>query len=244
MKSLFDFITEQSQTDQNKRQANLRWRFKDKYDSLYSKISHTITPKHSTLVVSMCGASKDPNSKKDKVYARDMYLGPANTILKETLPNLPVDWVIFSGGYGLMSQTAKINYYTDVIMDLTKENLHEMMDYLKYQSDLLKIIKKGNYKRIIFVISDRWMYTLDLKELGEAAGKGCEFITFLTPDRLDDEDFEKPDNMINIEVKKSWLQLFGAPNIAIKEKIITDYLTYIHDNSDIDIREFIRRKES
>jgi hypothetical protein len=242
MRNLYTYFIEASENSQE--QANLRWRFKDKYDSLYKKISHTLTPKHSTLVISMCGAEKNPDSKKEKVFARDMYMGPANTILKESLPNLPVDWVILSGGYGTMNQTSRINYYTDVIMDLTKENLHDMMDYLKYNSDIKKIIEKGNYKRIIFVISDRWMYTLNLKELGDTAGKGCEIITFLTPDRLNDDDFEKPDNMINIEIQKSYLKIFGAPMIAIKEKITSLYLEYIHKNSDIDIREFIRRYKS
>lgn len=235
MKSLFESILEADQ-------SHLKYRFKQKYDELYAKINHTITPKHSILVVSMCGEKKEPSSKKEKVLAREMYLGPANQTLLKSLPELPVDWVIFSGGYGLMSQTAKINYYTDVIMDLTKEKLREMSDYLRYQRDLKKILEKGHYKKVIFTISDRWMYTLDLAELQEAAGKGCEFITFLSQDRMDQEDFTKPSNHTNIVYKNEYFEPFGATRLFLKEKIVTQYLQYIHDNSDIDIKEFIRRK--
>jgi len=239
MKSLYSILFEGDED-----QAHLKYRFKQKYDDLYKRINHTITPEHSILVVSMCGGKKNPDSRKDKVEAREMYIGPANQILNDNLPNLPVDWVILSGGYGLMSQHAKINYYTDVVMELTKEKLHDMMDYLRYQRDLKKILEKGNYKKVIFTISDRWMYTLNLKELAEAAGSGCEFITFLTPQRLDDDDFEKPDNITNIEMKKSFFKIFGAPRVSMKEKITTDYLKYIHENSDISIAEFINRQSN
>lgn len=234
MKTLFNFILE---TDQ----AHLKYRFKQKYSDLYSQVHHTITPKHDILIVSICSKTKDTSAKKRKMPARDVYLGRANQILSEALPDLPVDWVILSGGYGLISSNTEINYYQDAIAELSKEKLREMSDFLGYQSDLKKILEKGHYKKIIFTISDRWVYTLDFSELQKVAGEDCEFITFMSRDRMDQEDFPKPTNNTNIVYKKQYFSAFGSPNISLKEKITVDYLKYIQDHKDIGIKEFIRR---
>ena len=61
-----------------------------------------------------------------------MYIGPANQILLKTLPDLNTEWIILSGGYGLMNQTTKINYYTDIVMDLNDSTLKKLKDFCKY----------------------------------------------------------------------------------------------------------------
>lgn len=220
-------------------QDELIHEFKRKYDSLYPRIKHNFEPQHDTLVVSMCGAKKNPISMKQKIYARDMYLGPGNTLLRKNIPTLPVDWVILSGGYGSMWQTSYIRYYDDVIMDISKAKLRDMGDYLRYHRDLKRLIKRGNYRRIIFTISDRWINTINLKELGELAGDKCELIVFLSHERLRDKKFLHPQNMINIDIPHTYLPLFGAPLTAIKEKITISYLKYINENPEIGITDYI-----
>lgn len=232
MKKLFDYITETEQ-------SNLKYRFKQKYSDLYNSISHNITPKHETLVISMCGATKNTKGKKEKIYAREMFMGPANQTLLKVLPDLKTDWIILSGGYGLMNQTTKINYYSDVIMNLNDSVLKELKDFCKYQEDLIKVLKKGNYKRIIFTISDTWMIMLDLKEISEVVGDKCEMIGFLSDKRMNDKEFEIPSNFKNINIKQSNLKQFGAGMIYIKEKITVEYLKYIEDHDDISIEKFI-----
>ena len=182
MKSLFNYIFEDTS-------SGLKYRFREKYEKLYSKINHFFTPKHSILVVSMCGGQKRKDSKDEKVEARTMYTGVPNQTLLKDLPDLPVDWIIFSGGYGLMNSTTKINYYTDVVMNLSAGSLEEMSDFLRYNDDLKKIVKAGHYKKIIFTLSDRWMRTLNLKEIGDAAGSGCEMYGFLAVKRVRDGGF-------------------------------------------------------
>lgn len=189
----------------------------------------------------MCTKTKDTDAKKEKMPAKDMYLGRANQILSDTITDLPVDWVILSGGYGLISANTKINYYQDAIIELSKEELHDMSDYLRYQRDLEKILEKSHYKMILFTISDRWLYTLNFEELQKAAGENCKFITFMSPDRMNQDDFPKPSNHTNIIYKDEYFKAFGSPSISLKEKIVADYLKYIQDHKDVDIKEFIRR---
>lgn len=232
MRTLFDFILEEDQ-------SHLKHRFKKKYSDLYNSINHNITPKHETLVISMCGATKNAKSKKEKIYAREMYMGQANQILLKTLPNVNTDWIILSGGYGLMNQTSKINFYTDVVMDLNDSTLKDLRDFCKYQEDLIKILKKGNYKRIIFTISDTWMIMLNLKEIAEIVGDKCELIGFLTSKRMNDKEFEIPSTFKNININQSNLKQFGAGMICIKEKITTEYLKYLQDHKDISMEKFI-----
>lgn len=234
MKSLFDFILEEDQ-------AHLKYRFKKKYEELYNSISHNVTPKHKTLVISMCGATKNIKGKKEKIPAREMFMGPANQTLLKVLPDLDVDWIILSGGYGLMNQTTKINYYTDVIMDLSDTELKNLRDFCKYQEDLIKVLKKGNYNRIIFTISDTWMIMLNMKEISEVVGDKCELIGFLSDKRMNDKDFEIPDNFKNIKINQSNLKQFGAGMIYIKEKITSEYLKYLQDHEDISMEKFIEK---
>lgn len=224
---------------QENNQAQLIGIFKKKYNSLYNKIKHDWTSQHDILLVSMCGKSKDEDSKDKKVYARNMYTGPANQLLVNNLNYDKIDWIILSGGYGCMSQRSQINYYTDVIMDLTTDSLKGLSDFLKYQEDLVRFIKKGNYKHIIFTLSDTWMCTLDLEEICQATSDDCEIICFLTKNRQNDKDFKIPDKITNIKIPDSWLKKFGSGRISIHEKIAVDYINYLLEHPNTSIKRFI-----
>ena len=80
---------------------------------------------------------------------------------------------------------------------------------------------------------------LNLKEIAEIVGDKCELIGFLTDKRINDKDFEIPDNFKNIKINQSNLKQFGAGMICIKEKIISEYLKYLQDHEDISIEKFI-----
>lgn len=76
MRSPYEYLIEEYQ-------SQLKYRFKEKYQSLYSKVPHFFKPEHDILVVSMCGAKKDPKARNEKIPARELFLGPANQTLLE-----------------------------------------------------------------------------------------------------------------------------------------------------------------
>lgn len=235
MKNLTTYIKESEQ-------SQLKYSFKKKYNELYNKITHNFTPKNDILLISMCGHTKDKNAKNKKIPAKNLFIGPANTILADTIPNLNVDWIILSGGYGLMHSDTMINFYDDVIMNLSDTTLKELKDFCKYESDLINILKKANYKKIILTLSDTWMIMLDFENINKYLNKNCEIIGFLTDKRLNDKDFKIPENFININIKEIYLKKFGAGMISIKEKIVSEYLKYLdeHDYKNISIETFIK----
>lgn len=234
MKSLYTYICEELSNDK------LIQKFKNKYSRLYNSIPHNLNPKNDILVISMCGATKNEKGKKEAIPAKEMFMGPANQTLLKGLDGLDVDWIILSGGYGMMNCNTKINFYDDVIMDIPKTDLKEMDSFLRYNEDLIKVIKKGNYKEIIFTLSDRWMNIIDLERIAEAAGENCKLITFLADNRKDDSNYKVPSSVININILLSYLKRFGAGIICIKEKITSEYLKHKKDYPDADIKTFIK----
>lgn len=234
MISLFQYIYESVQEDLIKK-------FKSKFSSFYQKVSHTITPKHDILIISQCGDTKDTSAKSEKVPAHDLYLGPANKILNEELPQLDVDWVIMSGAYGLISNDEYINYYDDVHIEITPTTYKEMQDFTKYSEDLCKIVKKGNYKKIIFTVGIRFIYSIDFNELKQAAGDECEIIVFLPKQIRHDDDFEIPDSITCINIARGMLKTFHCAELFAKERITVEYLKYIKDHKDINIEQFIKK---
>lgn len=224
MKSLFKYLTESKSTVDT---------FKKKYSRLYNKISHSFTPKHDTLVISMCGETKYEG--RDRIYAREMYKGPANQTLLKVLPDLPVDWLILSGGFGMMNQTSKIHTYTDVIMELTDTELKDLKDFVKYTDDIERHIKKGNYKEIYVTLSHIWITLIDWNRIVEAAGEKCQIVVF-----VNDKDYEDmPSSIINIPINTDMTAKFHAGMIMLKEKIVTDFLTYKQEHKSATIKRFI-----
>lgn len=226
MQSLFAYITEE-------KQSALVTEFKRKYYTLYNEISHTFTPKHDTLVISMCGETK--YTGKDEIPAREMYKGRGHQTLLKTLPDLPVDWIILSGGYGCMNQISKIHTYTDVIMDLTDTQLDEIKDYTKYTEDLVRNIQKGHYKEIYITLSHTWIRLIDWNKIIEASGDGCKIYAF----PIDKDKDRMPDPIIKLSpFSHSTLKRFHENRLYLKEKIISDFLKYKQDHKSAELRKF------
>lgn len=224
MRSLFAYITEA-------KQSALVTEFKRKYYKLYNEISHTFTPKHDTLVISMCGATK--YTGRDRIPAREMYVGQANQTLLKSLPDLPVDWIILSGGYGCMNQTSKIHTYTDVIMNLSETELGEIKDYTKYTEDLVRNIQKGHYKEIYVTLSHVWLRLIDWDKIAEATDPSCKIYAF-----PGDKD-KMPDSIIKLSpFSQSAAEKFHADKMSLKEKVISDFLKYKQDHKSAELRKF------
>lgn len=128
-------------------------------------------------------------------------------------------------------------------MDLSDETLKELKDFCKYEEDLIRIIKAGHYKKIIFTLSETWMTMLDMNKIAEAAGEKCELIGFLTSKLLNDEDYHLPKTFINVDIKDSYLQKFESGYIAIKEHIVTKYLERLESNPNLKIETFVKNYE-
>lgn len=208
-------------------------KFKAKYSRLYHKVNHSFTPEHSTLVISMCGDSKYEG--RDKIYARDMFQGPANQTLNKVLPDLDVDWIILSGGWGMLNQTTKIHTYDDVITELSDSELESLKDFVKYTDDLERHLKKGHYREIYVTLSHIWITMIDWERIVDAAGENCQIVVFAT-----DKDYEKmPKSIINISLNDTLAKRFHAGTFSLKEKIVADFLTYKKDHKNATIKQFV-----
>lgn len=175
MISLYKFITEavSEKTIQ---------KFKQTYKRNYDSVNHTINPKHRTLVIINCSQTKSDECKEHSQKAIDAYTGQGTDWIRDAYKNDNIDIMICSGGYGLISADTKIDYYDDVFHEFPDSTRKEMSDFLKYNEDLVKLIKKGNYNRIVFAISSVWSNLLDYKEISEAAGDKCELIDLTNED--------------------------------------------------------------
>lgn len=169
MISLYKFITEAVS-------ENTIQKFKQAYKRRYDSVNHTMNPKHRTLVIINCTDVKSEECKDHPQSAIDAYVGQGTDWVRDAHKNDNIDIMICSGGYGLISADTKIDYYEGTFHKIPDSTREEMSDFLKYNEDLVKLIKKGNYSRIVFAISKLWSNLLDYKEISEVAGDNCELI--------------------------------------------------------------------
>lgn len=201
--------------------------FKNYFSDLYNKVDHFHKKTSNILVISQCGVSK---SDKCNIPARDMYLGQANQYLLKNLKN--VDWIIISGGYGVISSNTLISPYDDDMMKITRKNMKSLKDFLRFTEDIGEIAKQG-YDEIVFCISDRWLCNIDLDYIRECS-PNSRFILFPA------KDFKGsiPDNSIEIYPTINDCSRLRSIIVWIKEKITADYL-----NSGKDICEYLDQIE-
>lgn len=198
--------------------------FKDYFSNLYSKVDHFHEKTSNILVISQCGFTK---SDKCNIPARDMYLGKGNQYLLKNLRK-DVDWIIVSGGYGVISSNTLISPYDDDMMKITRKNMKGLKSFLRFTEDIGEIAKQG-YDEIIFCVSDRWLCNIDLDYIRECS-PNAKFIIFPA------KGFKGyiPDNTVKIYPKLSDCSRLKAIIVYIKEKITADYL-----NSGKDICEYL-----
>ena len=222
------------------KQEDLIKQFKRDYKNHYSKVYHTIKSESDILIISQCGATKNIISKDKKIHAKDMYIGPANKLLRDNLDGLNVDWVILSGAYGLINSETKINYYDDVFMDISPKTYIDLKDFTKYNEDLISIIKNHKYKKIIFTVGIRFLYSFNFQEISNYIDDDCEVIISL-PDQLeDDDDFIIPKNITTYKITDDIYKRFHCAEIFAKERIAIEYVKYIRKNKDIGFKNFLR----
>lgn len=179
MISLYKFITEaiSEKTIQ---------KFKQMYKRRYDSVNHTANPRHRTLVIINCTQTKSDECKEHSQKAIDVYIGEGTNWVRDAYKNDNIDIMICSGGYGLISADTEIDYYDDIFHEMPDSTRGEMSDFLKYNEDLVKLIKKGNYNRIVFAISSVWSNLLDYKEISKVAGDKCELIDLTNEDTPDE----------------------------------------------------------
>lgn len=202
--------------------------FKDYFSSLYSKVNHFHKKTSNILVISQCGVSK---SDKCNIPAKDMYLGQANQYLLNNLKK-DVDWIIISGGYGVISSDTLISPYDDDMMKITRKNMKSLKSFLRFTEDIGEIVKQG-YDEIIFCVSDRWLCNIDLDYIRECS-PNSRFILFPA------KDFKGsiPNNSVEIYPTLNDCSRLKSIIVWIKEKITADYL-----NSGKDICKYLDKVE-
>ena len=129
-----------------------------------------------------------------------------------------VDWIIVSGGYGVISSNTLISPYDDDMMKITRKNMKSLKSFLRFTEDTGEIVKQG-YDEIIFCVSDRWLCNIDLDYVRECS-PNSRFILFPA------KGFKGsiPNNSVEIYPTLNDCSRLKSIIIWIKEKITADYL--------------------
>lgn len=224
MKSLCSYICESGKLE----------KFKQQYSVRYSRVNHDITPSHKILVITQCTKTKNEKGENEAIPAHELYLGEGGTrFLKDVLPKQPVDWIIISGGYGVVSHDTKIRYYMDNIHSLSDGDLADMSDFLKWQKDIMSIMKKGQYNTVVLCCSHFYINALDLDEFADEF-PDTEFVVF-------EDDIDAPEKFTRIDLTLKAREKFHAGMVFIKEKITCDWLEYIKNHKYININQFVKK---
>ena len=203
-------------------------KFTDYFNLLYPQTTHKIEKKNNILVISQCCLTKVLNSRD--IIAHEMYKGLGHTTIKKYILEINVDWAILSGGYGVINaRESKLSYYNDVMHDLSQKSLKKIKNTIKYNDDLIEIIKH-DYDEVIFCISDHMLSLLDLDLLRSHAGKNCKFRIFILNKKLNSDFKIPPDAEIIILDYSILTKKLSAPCIALKEKITGMFLQSSYKN--------------
>lgn len=211
-------------------------KFTNYFNLLYPQTTHTVEKKNNILVISQCCLTKIPNA--ENIIAHTLYKGLGHKTIKKYILGLDVDWVILSGGYGVVNaRESKLSYYNDVMHDLSQTSLKKIKNIIRYNDDLIEILKQG-YDEVIFCISDHMMSLLDLDLLRSHSGKNCKFRIFMLNRKLN-TDFYIPEDAEIVTLNYSILtKKLSAPCIMLKEKIIGMYLNSEYNNINDMINDF------